>query len=395
MEKKNLLLLIPTFADQGGTQKMVYELGILLSEKFNVYECSFDAFNEPHIFKNTNPVLSLDSPIDKGIVSKLSGYFKKARRLSRLKKKYAIDITISNLWVADIVNILSGGSDKKISIGHVNIVGNYQNRLLLKLRSIGKWVYNRFDKVVAVNEYLRDELRELFSISSDKAIFINNFLVLPEKPQIDVPRNQGKLRLVNFGRLNEIKNQRPLIRVFGRVLKNFPAVELVFVGAGPLHEELIRFTENEGLTAGSEIGGGTDVVFTGFHPDPFAVLLSSDLFVFSSKSEGFGLVIVEAMHAGLPVITSDCPTGGPFVIMEGSGKYKNGRVETEKTLHGYLMPVPSLEDEATLQQWYDSIIAMMTDKNGMAEMGSRGKLRAIEFSRDKIKQEWFNLLSTL
>jgi glycosyltransferase involved in cell wall biosynthesis len=256
-------------------------------------------------------------------------------------------------------------------------------------------IYNRFDKVVAVNEYLRDEFRELFSIGNEKSLFINNFLVLPEKPEVAVPRNTEKLRLVNFGRLNEIKNQRPLIRVFGRILKNFPAVELVFVGAGPLHEELIRFTRNEGMTVGNEVGAGTDVVFTGFHPDPFAVLLSSDLFVFSSKSEGFGLVIVEAMHAGLPVITSDCPTGGPFVIMEGEGKYKNERFTTERTPYGYLMPMPSLDDEATLQQWYDIITSMMADKKSMAEMGSRGKQRAIAFSRDKIKQEWFHLLSTL
>ncbi|HET9826682.1 MAG TPA: glycosyltransferase, partial [Chitinophagaceae bacterium] len=155
-KKKNILLLIPTFADEGGTQKMVYELGNLLSERYNVYECSFDAFNEPHIFKNGNKVLSLGSKQGHGI-GKLFGYLQKARQLRKIKKHHNIDVVISNLWAADLVNILSPGREKKLFIGHVNIAGNFQNRTLMRWRKLAGFIYRRADKVIAVNHQLQHE----------------------------------------------------------------------------------------------------------------------------------------------------------------------------------------------------------------------------------------------
>jgi glycosyltransferase involved in cell wall biosynthesis len=390
--KKNILLLIPTFADEGGTQKMVYELGILLSEKYTVYECSFDAFNEPHIFKTNNKVLSLESGAAKG-VNKIFGYFNKAKRLTDLKKQYKIDVTISNLWAADLVNALSTYNDKKIAIGHVNIRGNFQNRILLRLRKFAGFIYNKFDKVVAVNQYLRDELQEVFRLKNNRATFINNFIAFAQH-QPSIIAKPGKKRLVNFGRLNPIKNHKPLLKIFAGVKQQVP-VQLVIVGAGPLHDELVSYAKELGLSVSTQPENDADVVFTGFHPDPYSVLCSSDIFVFSSQSEGFGLVLVEAMYAGLPIITSDCPTGGPHIILEGRGHYEAARTKAEETAYGYLMPVPHLDDENSLQQWNETILHLLNDDKKRKEQGIHSKKRAEDFSKENIKTEWFRLIDAL
>lgn len=398
MQRKptNILLLIPTFADEGGTQKMVYELGALLAERYKVYECSFDAGNEPHIFKSGNEVLSLSSPAAPGVFGKLKSYRQKAQRLRRLKEQYAIDVTISNLWAADLVSGLSGGRDKKVSIGHVNIRGNFQNRLLYRLRRLAAAVYARFDRIVAVNQYLRDELAELFRLTKTQAVFINNFLVLPEGATMDIPAAAaGRARLVTFGRLNAIKNHRPLIQVFANLLKDGVAAELVVIGAGPLEAELKDFSRRLGLRMGSEPGDDADIIFTGFHPDPHAVLLSSDLFVFASRSEGFGLVLVEALHAGLPVITSDCPTGGPHMIMEGTGQYAPGRREPEGTPYGYLMPIPETDAPETIAHWQHIIAASIANGEERKVQGKRARERAQAFSKERIKAQWFELIEGL
>lgn len=393
--KKNILLLIPTFADEGGTQKMVYELGLLLAEKHNVYECAFDAYNEAHVFKNGNKVLSLDMPAQNSITGKLTGYFKKASRLAQQKKQYKIDVTISNLWAADLVSSLSKGRDKKISIGHVNIVGNFQNRLLLKLRFLASRIYNRLDKIVAVNTYLKDELQEVFNLEEGKATYINNFIAFPENTSPALPKAAGKKRLVTFGRLNPIKNHEPLIRVFHQLLQDRGDLQLVLIGAGPSYETLVKRSKELGLNVATELDDAADIIFTGFHPDPYAVLRSSDVFVFSSRSEGFGLVLVEAMHAGLPVITSDCPTGGPHVILEGKGKYIAGRTKAEETKYGYLMPIPELGDENSLQEWKTIINALLNDEVRRIAQGDKARLRAEDFSKNKIKQQWFDLIEQL
>lgn len=388
----NILLLIPTFADEGGTQKMVYELGKLLSERYKVYECSYDAFNEPHIFKNDIEVLSLESPAGSGF-GKITGYFKKISRLKKLKKKYNIDVTISNLWSADLVNALSGGK-KKISIGHVNIRGNFQNRLLLKMRKFAGWIYRKFDRSVGVNKYLRDELAEVFNLDKEKAVYINNFLDLPADRPTTITRPSNKKRLVVFGRLNAIKNHEPLIATVDKLKKKI-GVQLVILGAGPKMDELVSFTKSLGLSISNEAGDtNADVIFTGFHPDPFAVLKSSDLFVFPSRSEGFGLVLVEGMNAGLPVVTSDCPTGGPHVILEGKGSYQPGRKAAEETSYGWLMPIPELND-GSIDTWEKTILGLLADEKKMIAMKENCKRRAQDFSREKIKKQWFDLIESL
>lgn len=375
---------------------MVYELGALLAERYRVYECSFNAHQEPHIFRNSNTVLSLDCPARPSFLGKLKGYRQMARSLRRLKDQYEIDVTISNLWAADLVSGLSGGQDKKISIGHVNIRGNFQNRLLYHLRRFAALIYARFDRVVAVNQYLRDELAELFRLRKEQAAFINNFLVLPDQAHMNIsPPAEQRTRLVTFGRLNTIKNHRPLIQAFSNMLKDGLAAELIVIGAGPLDVELKDFSRNLGLRLGTEIGDEADIIFTGFLRNPYPVLLASDLFVFASRSEGFGLVLVEALHAGLPVITSDCPTGGPHMIMKGSGQYAPGRTVPEQTPYGYLMPIPDLARPETLAHWQHTITASLANAAERQAQGQRARERAQEFSKERIKTQWFELIEGL
>jgi glycosyltransferase involved in cell wall biosynthesis len=391
---KNILLLIPTFADEGGTQKMVCELGSLLSERYNVFECSFDAFNEPHIFKNGNKVLSLESKHEQGI-KKLFGYLKKARRLKKIKREQKIDIVISNLWSADVVSALSNGDAKRIFIGHVNIVGNFQNRALMRWKKLASLIYRRADKVVAVNRQLEQELKEIFDLRKDQVLSIANFVSLPSHQPATIPRVGGRKRLVNFGRLNAIKNQRALIEIFSQVKLATGKVQLVIIGAGPLHDELVEYCKQLRLTVSTKVEDNADVIFTGFHPDPHSVLCSSDLFVFTSTSEGFGLVLVEAMHAGLPIVTSDCPTGGPHFILQGKNEYEPGRKEPQVTAYGFLMPVPGLQNEKSLQQWQNVIIDLLCNDEKRMQLSRLSKARAMDFSKEKIKSQWFELIEKL
>jgi glycosyltransferase involved in cell wall biosynthesis len=391
---KNILLLIPTFADEGGTQKMVCELGCLLSERYNVFECSFDAFNEPHVFKNGNKVLSLESKQAQGI-GKIFAYLKKARQLNKLKREYKIDIVISNLWSADVVNALSKGREKKIFIGHVNIAGNFQNRALMRWRKLASLIYRRADKVVAVNRQLQQELQQMFALRNSQILSIPNFVSLPTHSPPRIPRAAERRRLVNFGRLNAIKNHKALIKIFSQLKLISGKVQLVIIGAGPLHDELIDFCMHLRLTTSTKAQDDADVIFTGFHSDPHSVLCSSDLFVFTSTSEGFGLVLVEAMHAGLPIVTSDCPTGGPHFIMQGKTEYSPGRKEPEATAYGFLMPVPGLGDEKSLQQWEQVIMDLLCNDEKRVQLSRLSKTRALDFSKEKIKNQWFELIENL
>ncbi len=374
---------------------MVYEIGKILSERYNVYECSYDAFGEPHVFKNDNKILSLESPHSGSLFQKLTDYPKKISRLRKIKKKYKIDVTISNLWSADLVNILSGTNDKTISIGHISILGNFQNRLLLKYRKFGRFIYSRFDKIIAVNEALMHELREVFEIPAAKIEYINNFIAFPKDLPPHTARHDTKKRLVNVGRLNPIKNQEPLLKIFKNLKLQFPNLQLIFIGNGPLEEQLKGKANELNMHVSSSFDNSeADVIFTGF-VDPYKFMGGCDIFVFPSKSEGLPLVMVEAMYAELPMVTSDCPTGGPHVVMEGKNTFVLERTDVEETKYGYLMPIPDEEKETTLKVWQQIISELLINEDKRLQMGKEAKRRSLDFSVEKIKDQYFKAVEDL
>lgn len=112
----------------------------------------------------------------------------------------------------------------------------------------------------------------------------------------DIPRENKILLFV--GRLTREKNLEFLINAFQQVHMEMGSTTLVLTAGGPLEDELKQLASNLGLVQ------GRDIIFTG--PQPFDTLVdiyySSDLFVFSSITETQGLVLIEAMAAGLPVV---------------------------------------------------------------------------------------------
>lgn len=394
--RKNILLLAHTFADPGGTQKFIYELGRLLAERHNVFECSFDAFNEPHIFQNNNEVLSLGVGAPKSVFGRLTGYLIKAFRLNRIKKRYSIDITISNLWPADFINALSMGRGRKVSNGLVNVVGNHQNRMMLKYQRIVGWIYRRFDKVVAINKDLMAELAKLFELSPTRAACIYAFISLPDINGLEPAYHALRKRIVWFGRLNRMKNLESFFPILVRVKARVPNVQLIVIGEGSHREELVSDARDTGLSVSEDASvSEADVLFLGFVANPYQYMKGCDLFVLTSKSEGFGLVIVEAMSVGLPVLASDCPTGGPHLIMEGARTYQHGRTTAEATPYGYLLPIPEPGSAVAERIWEDAAVELLTDEAKRTATSARCMRRASDFSKDQIRGQWFELLDSI
>jgi len=111
----------------------------------------------------------------------------------------------------------------------------------------------------------------------------------------DIPEKNKILLFV--GRLTKEKNLPFLIKAFAQVKKTMPDTTLVLTAQGPIEGELKRLSSRLGLN-------DQDIIFTGAYPfDTLVnVYYSADLFVFSSLSETQGLVLTEAMAAGLPVV---------------------------------------------------------------------------------------------
>ncbi|MBL8678057.1 MAG: glycosyltransferase family 4 protein [Myxococcales bacterium] len=106
--------------------------------------------------------------------------------------------------------------------------------------------------------------------------------------------SEDDLVVLHVGRFIEQKNHAGVLDVFTRVRARVPNAKLVLLGQGPLKDEILARIEREGL--------GPSVRFLGLRDDVPAIMTVSDVFLFPSLDEGFGLAALEANAAGIPVV---------------------------------------------------------------------------------------------
>jgi glycosyltransferase involved in cell wall biosynthesis len=111
------------------------------------------------------------------------------------------------------------------------------------------------------------------------------------------------------GRLHHQKGFDILISAMARVRESIPEWQLVILGSGDLRNELEAQIATAGLLH--------HVLLPGRVANPWPWYLAADVFVLSSRSEGFPNVLCEAMVAGMPVIATDCPSGPSDIITDG------------------------------------------------------------------------------
>jgi len=187
-----------------------------------------------------------------------------------------------------------------------------------------------------------------------------------EELRSELSIDEGTAMLVTVGRYVPQKSQKTLIRAMPEILDERPDTHLLVVGWGPLESEL--------RATATELGISRSVTITGRVPTVHEYYALADLFVISSSYEGFGIVAVEAMAAGLPVVGTDV-TGLEEIIVDG---------ET-----GYLVPP---NDPGAFA---DGVSKILSSKE-FDSFGRRGYEHAVErFDICRVTEEYLELYETV
>lgn len=117
--------------------------------------------------------------------------------------------------------------------------------------------------------------------------------------------------LIAMGRLTAQKDFPTLLHAFARLRRTRPEARLLLLGEGPARESLTRLCLDLGLRP------DVDVALPGHVEAPLAWLARADLFVLSSLWEGLPMVLIEALGAGLRIVSTDCPSGPNEVLEAG------------------------------------------------------------------------------
>lgn len=120
------------------------------------------------------------------------------------------------------------------------------------------------------------------------------------------PRNEPVI--VSAGRLVPAKDQHTLIRAVAK-LRNTHPCRLIILGEGPQRGELQQLIDSLKMTDSVDLAGWV--------ADALPYMARADLFALSSEHEGLGIVLVEALAAGTPVVSTDCPSGPREILQDG------------------------------------------------------------------------------
>lgn len=232
-------------------------------------------------------------------------------------------------------------------------------------RLLRRIAYRRADAVVVLTHSARD-WAETF-LPAESVFVIPNPVGVEVKAIAAPSRLRSGRQVVAMGRLTRQKGFDILIAAFSQVLTRFPDWRLTIFGEGEDRSQL----ENQIR----ELGLDGRVSLPGYAEDTVTALSNGDLFVLSSRWEGFPNVLIEAMACGLPVIAADCPSGPGEIITHD--------------FDGVLVPP---QDPHALA---GTMSHLMGNFNKRASLANRARQIADRLSLESIGIAWERLLITL
>jgi L-malate glycosyltransferase len=230
-------------------------------------------------------------------------------------------------------------------------------------QSLTQFSIAKSDGLTAVSEYLRRETNVHFDIPLDDVRVIPNFVDLEKYSRDAYPchrakfTQEGEVIVTHISNFRGVKRIDDVVRIFARIARQLPA-RLLLVGDGPDRGKAHDTADAEGVL--------DRVLFLGKQNSVAELLACSDLFLLPSENEAFGLVALEAMSCGVPVVATN--TGGiPEVVEDG--------------VSGYLAPVGDVESMAA------AAIDLLSDREVWRRFSAAARTAAERFnSRDVVAQ---------
>ena len=218
------------------------------------------------------------------------------------------------------------------------------------------------DYLVLVSSELQKFYAKELQNSNCMCIYIPNSIEsLPSKKAA-----LDNTRLISVGRLSKEKGYIDLLKVFKKLTKNYPQWTLDIVGDGAERESIEEFIEDNELN--------DKVTLHGFQGKEYIdkLLNQSSIYLMTSYTESFGIVLIEAMSHGVPCIAYDSAEGAREIINSGE--------------NGYLIKHRNLE--AMVKKIED----LIKDKDERIKIGTQARESVKKYTSDVVGEEWFTLI---
>lgn len=288
---------------------------------------------------------------------------KNARRCYRLRnyiKKIKPDVVISFMPENDARNYIS---TRGLKVRTVMSVRN-DPKILFKgsiKKRLFRYIYNHADAVVFQTEDARNWFGDNFKPYN--RIIMNQ----TAKKFYEVERSNCPQGIVTLGSFLPKKNHKLLIKAFSKIV-DIVSDDLWIYGNGELEDEYIRLV--------MELNIQNRVHICNYSETPQLILAKAKLFVLSSNYEGMPNVLLEALACGVPTISTDCPCGGPRMVLENK---KNG----------ILVPINDANKLA------DAMKKILLDEQLQLSLSINARKKAELFAPETVYRIWYEFVNEI
>lgn len=361
-KKINHILFYLSGLEQGGTERVVVNLAeYFLKEGYQVtLATTHQSENEYPISNGINRILTSPSH-DFLSNSRVSNFKMRLKTLRTILKKEQPDVVVSFIGKNNIMAILASFAlhiPVYVAVRGEPMAEYYSKMMRIAAKSLFVFAKGVIIQTKQVKEFFPKRIQK-------KCILLSNPLnpkFLLENERIEIENT-----IVTIGRCDENKNQKLLIDAFANIADKYQDTSLYLYGDGELRENLIEYVDKIGLSKQIFLPGKTD--------NTREKIKNARIFVLTSDTEGMPNALIEAMVSGLPVISTNCPCGGPATLIE-DGK------------NGFLIPVG---DKEALSQ---KLVCLLEDNELRSKMGSEAaKLREL-LEPQKVCNEWEKVLNS-
>lgn len=312
INQKRIAILLPDLRI-GGAERVAINIANCLSERGYCVDMVLMTARK----ELTSELLPTVNIVDMG-VSRLRHVF---RPLRRYLKDVQPEVVLANMWPLTVIALLTrllGNFNTRVVIAEHTTWSKALLEMSLFKRTLARismrFLFPLADSIVTVSNGAGDDLAVVAGLDRSKISVIYNPIVGESKnsflANLDPSDwwNAKNGRILSVGHLKEVKDFRTLLSAFA-LLKESTDVKLLILGEGECRADLENLVR--------DLGVSDSVFMPGAKLDIAPYYQHASLFALSSRLEGFGNVIVEALAGGCPVVSTDCPFGPSEILVNG------------------------------------------------------------------------------
>lgn len=375
IKKIKVLFLIPNLA-HGGAEKVLVNLANNINkEKFDVtIQTLFDVgVNRQYLNKDVHYIGGFKRmPRGNSHIMKL---FSPQKLYSYLiKDKYDIIVSYLEGPTARIVSGCTNPDTKLVSWIHIEQHNRKVASGSFKNYNEALRCYSRFDKTICVSRTVKEDFQSIFDLKNPVEVLYNtnesNLIVKKANDKIaDLTFDKDVYNLVSVAKIVPSKGYDRLMKIHKKLLDDGIKNHVYILGIG---EEQEKYEKYEKYLKDNHLED--TFIFLGFRDNPYKYVKNADLYVCSSRREGFSTAVTEALIVGTPVVSTNC--SGAYELLGDNNEYG---IVTEN-------------DENAL---YDGIKKILTENGLLEHYAKQAKIRGQRFSTEKTVKAVEDMLNNL